>query len=145
MAGRISTLDEKLAVLGQTPEDYLPSKLEKFKKAVGYEAYLNVDLQMIREAIGTPDQSHVDEMLSFAEQANREYEADPGGDIAPFYPFVDPVGMVLTDEGKLIGLDLNRSLRNEQGKIYDIVAGLGPESFVSLPPDMVKKYTEPFK
>lgn len=28
------------------------------------------------EAIENPDQSHVDEMLSFAEQANREYEAE---------------------------------------------------------------------
>ena len=47
---------------------------------------------------------------------------------------------VWNDEGKLIGLDLNRSLRDEHGEIYDIVAGtflvvgLGPESFASLPP-----------
>ena len=50
-----------------------------------------------------------------------------------------------------IGLDLNRSLRDEHGEIYDIVAGtflvvgLGPESFASLPPDMIQKYTEQFK
>ena len=35
-----------------------------------------MDPQAIREAIENPDQSHVDEMLSFAEQANREYEAE---------------------------------------------------------------------
>lgn len=185
---RIASLEEKLKALGQTPEDYLPSELEKFKKAMGYEAYLDVDPQVIREAIENPDQSHVDEMLSFAEQANREYEAelygqqalpdkltvlvvepmkepyvkeiDPdlhalqaevGGDIAASYPFDDPVGLVLNDEGKLIGLDLNRSLRDEPGEIYDIVAGtflvvgLGSESFASLPPDMIQKYTEQFK
>ena len=341
----ISSLEEKLKALGQTPEDYLPSELEKFKEAVGYEAYLDVDPQAIRETIENPDQSHVDEMLAFAEQANREYEAelygqpspddrdnrmltsstelskdideffrqydveyaamfpndivqkhviqeylykgdtsaikaglinegrerdlaeevtplidrldayekefcmnhitpddretgetvrtprgtfhvtdmsreqmeaagygfhhesedgkylimangsrafaipsgdapehtapekltvlvvepmkepyvkeiDPGlhalqaevgGDIAASYPFDDPVGLVLNDEGKLIGLDLNRSLRDERGEIYDIVAGtflvvgLGPESFASLPPDMIQKYTEQFK
>ena len=188
MAGRISALDEKLAALGQTQEDYLPSEIEKFKDATGYEECLDVDPQAIREAIENPDQSHVDEMLSFAEQANREYEAelcgqqaapekltvlvvepmkepyvkeiDPGlhalqaevgGDIAASYPFDDPVGLVLNDEGKLIGLDLNRSLRDEHGEIYDIVAGtflvvgLGPESFASLPPDMIQKYTEQFK
>lgn len=255
MAGRISALDEKLAALGQTQEDYLPSEIEKFKDATGYEEFLDVDPQAIREAIENPDQSHVDEMLSFAEQANREYEAelygqqaaptpddretgetvrtprgtfhvtdmsreqmeaagygfhhesedgkylimangsrafaipngdapehtapqkltvlvvepmkepyvkeiDPGlhalqaevgGDIAASYPFDDPVGLVLNDEGKLIGLDLNRSLRDEHGEIYDIVAGtflvvgLGPESFASLPPDMIQKYTEQFK
>ena len=188
MAGRISALDEKLAALGQTQEDYLPSEIEKFKDATGYEECLDVDPQAIREAIENPDQTHVDEMLSFAEQANREYEAelygqpaapekltvlvvepmkepyvkeiDPGlhalqaevgGDIAASYPFDDPVGLVLNDEGKLIGLDLNRSLRDEHGEIYDIVAGtflvvgLGEESFASLSPDMIQKYTEQFK
>ena len=74
MAGRISALDEKLAALGQTQEDYLPSEIEKFKDATGYEEFLDVDPQAIREAIENPDQSHVDEMLSFAEQANQEYE-----------------------------------------------------------------------
>ncbi len=185
---RIASLEEKLKALGQTPEDYLPSELEKFKEAVGYEAYLGVDPQVIRKAIENPDQSHVDEMLAFTEQANREYEAelygqqalpdkltvlvvepmkepyvkeiDPGlhalqaevgGDIAASYPFDDPVGLVLNDEGKLIGLDLNRSLRDEHGEIYDIVAGtflvvgLGSESFASLSPDMIQKYTEQFK
>ena len=185
---RIVSLEEKLKALGQTPEDYLPSELEKFKDATSYEEFLDVDPQVIREAIENPDQSHVDEMLAFAEQANREYEAelygqqalpdkltvlvvepmkepyvkeiDPGlhalqaevgGDIAASYPFDDPVGLVLNDEGKLIGLELNRSLRDEHGEIYDIVAGtflvvgLGSESFASLPPDMIQKYTEQFK
>ena len=188
MAGLISALDEKLAALGQTQEDYLPSEIEKFKDATGYEEFLDVDPQAIRKAIENPNQSHVDEMLSFAEQANREYEAElygqqaapekltvlvvepmkepyvkeiapglhalqaeVGGDIAASYPFDDPVGLVLNDEGKFIGLDLNRSLRDEHGEIYDIVAGtflvvgLGPENFVSLPPDMIQKYTEQFK
>lgn len=255
MAGRISALDEKLAALGQTQEDYLPSEIEKFKDATGYEEFPDVDPQAIREAIENPDQSHVDEMLAFAEQVNREYEAelygqqaaptpddretgetvrtprgtfhvtdmsreqmeaagygfhhesedgkylimandsrafaipsgdapehtapekltvlvvepmkepyvkeiDPGlhalqaevgGDIAASYPFDDPVGLVLNDEGKLIGLDLNRSLRDEHGEIYDIVAGtflvvgLGEESFTSLPPELAQKYMEHFK
>ena len=78
-------------------------------------------------------------------------QAEVGGDIAASYPFDDPVGLVLNDEGKLIGLDLNRSLRDENGEIYDIVAGtflvvgLGAESFASLPPEMIQKYTEQFK
>ena len=53
-------------------------------------------------------------------------QAEVGGDIAASYPFDDPVGLVLNDEGKLIGLDLNRSLRDEHGEIYDIVAGTLP-------------------
>ena len=42
-AGRISALDEKLAALGQTQEDYLPSELEKYKEASGYEASLDIN------------------------------------------------------------------------------------------------------
>ena len=41
MAGRISALDEKLAAMGQTQEDYLPSEIEKFKDASGYEESLD--------------------------------------------------------------------------------------------------------
>ena len=255
MAGRISALDEKMAALGQTQEDYLPSEIEKFKDATGYEEFLDLDWEAVRERLQNPDKSHVDEMLSFAAQAEREYvaelsgqtpvptpddretgetvrtprgafhvtdmsreqmeaagygfhhqsedgkylimgngsrafairsgeapehaepekltvlvvepmkepyvkEIDPGlrslqaevgGDIAASYPFDDPVGLVLNDEGKLIGLDLNRSLWDDRGDIYDIVAGtflvvgLGSENFASLPPEMIQKYTEHFK
>src|SRR5699024_10169785 len=78
-------------------------------------------------------------------------QAEVGGDITASYPFSDPVGLVCNDEGKLIGLELNRGLRDEEGNLYDIMAGtflvvgLGPESFASLPPDMIQKYTEQFK
>ena len=255
MAGRISALDEKLSALGQTQEDYLPSEIEKFKDATGYEEFLDFDPAVIKAALENPDKFHADEMLAFAEQAGREYEAElfgkapepspddretgetvrtprgtfhvtdmsqeqmeavgygfhhesedgkylimangsrafaipsgdapahtapekltvlvvepmkepyvkeiapglhalqaeVGGDIAASYPFDDPVGLVLNDEGKLIGLDLNRSLRDEHGEIYDIVAGtflvvgLGEESFTSLPPELAQKYMEHFK
>lgn len=79
MGGPISALDEKLAALGQTQEDYLPSEIEKFKDAIGYEEFLDVDPAAIREAIQNPDKSHVDEILAYAEQAGREYEAELTG------------------------------------------------------------------
>ena len=78
-------------------------------------------------------------------------QAEVGGDIAASYPFSDPVGLVCNDEGKLIGLELNRGLRDEDGNLYDIMAGtflvvgLGEEDFTSLPPDLAQKYTEHFK
>ena len=75
MAGRIMALEERLAALGQTQDDYLPSELEKFKEASGYEEFLDIDPAAIREALENPDRSHVEEMLSFAEQAEREYAA----------------------------------------------------------------------
>ncbi|WP_415978360.1 antirestriction protein ArdA [Bilophila wadsworthia] len=76
MAGRISALEEKLAALGQTQEDYLPSEIEKFKDATGYEEFLDFDPAEVRAALEDPNRSRVDEMLAAAEKAEREYAAE---------------------------------------------------------------------
>ena len=73
-----------------------------------------------------------------------------GGTIAAVYPFADPVAIVYNDEGKLMGLPLNRALRDENGQSYDVVAGtflvvgLGDEDFASLSPELAQKYEEHF-
>ena len=74
-----------------------------------------------------------------------------GGSIGASYPFADdPVAIVYNDDAKLIGLPLNRSLRDENGEMYDAVAGtflvvgLGEEDFVSLSPELTQKYEEEF-
>lgn len=253
--GRIAFVEDRLNDMGPEALEQFSQRLEDFKDATGYEEFLDVDPAVIREAIQNPDKSHADEMLAFAEQAGREYEAelsgqapapspddretgetvrtprgtfyvtdmsreqmeaagyglhhqsddgkylimgngsrafairseeaqehaalekmtvlvvepmkgpyvkeiDPGlhalqaevgGDIATAYPFSDPVGLVCNDEGKLIGLELNRGLRDEHGEIYDVMAGtflvvgLSEDSFTSLTPEQVQKYTEHFK
>ena len=253
--GRIAFVEDRLNDMGPEALEQFSQRLEDFKDTTGYEEFLDVDPAVVREAIQNPDKSHVDEMLAFAEQAGREYEAelsgktpeptpddretgetvrtprgtfyvtdmsreqmeavgyglhhqsddgkylimgngarafairneeaqehaapekmtvlvveprkepylkeiDPGlhslqaevgGDIAASYPFSDPVGLVCNDEGKLIGLELNRGLRDEEGNLYDIMAGtflvvgLGEEDFTSLPPELAQKYMEHFK
>ena len=75
MAGRISALEERLAALGQTQEDYLPSEIEKFKDATGYEEFLDFDPAEVKAALEDPTKSRVDEMLAAAERAEREYAA----------------------------------------------------------------------
>ena len=74
-----------------------------------------------------------------------------GGSIGASYPFADdPVAIVYNDDAKLIGLPLNRSLRNENGEMYDAVAGtflvvgLGEEDFASLTPELAQKYEQLF-
>ena len=73
-----------------------------------------------------------------------------GGYIQAIYPFEDPVALVMNEEGKLNGSEFNRALRDEDGGIYDIVAGdflvvgLGEEDFSSLPPELMKKYEKHF-
>ena len=57
---------------------------------------------------------------------------------------------VCNDDGKLMGLPLNRSLRDENGQMYDAVAGdflvvgLGEEDFASLSPELAQKYEQLF-
>lgn len=217
MAGRISALDEKLAALGQTQEDYLPSEIEKFKEASGYEEVLDISPEPTPEdretgeTVRTPrgtfyvtDMSreqmeaagygfhHQSEDGKYLIMANgsrafairngevqehtapekmtvlvveprkepyvkeidhglHSLQAEVGGSIGAAYPFSDPVALVCHDEGKLIGLELNRGLRDDSGELYDIMAGtflvvgLGEEDFASLSPEMVQKYTDHFK
>ena len=47
-----------------------------------------------------------------------------GGYLEAVYPFEQPVALVCCESGKLDGLPLNRALRDVDGDIYDIVAGI---------------------
>ena len=90
-----------------------------------------------------PKQVEIDPDLKSLQQA-------VGGNIGASYPFSDPVAIVYNDEGKLMGLPLNRALRDESGEAYDVVAGtflvvgLGEEDFASLTPELAQKYEEHF-
>ena len=86
-----------------------------------------------------PQQVEIDNDLKALQQA-------VGGSIGASYPFADdPVAIVYNDDGKLMGLPLNRALRDENGQMYDAVAGtflvvgLGEEDFVSLTPELAQK------
>lgn len=74
-----------------------------------------------------------------------------GGTIQAVYPFDDPVAIVCNDEGKLMGMEYNRALRDENGNIYDILCGpcflcgLAEESFTSLPEELLEKYRQRFQ
>lgn len=65
-----------------------------------------------------------------------------GGYISFTYPFKEDVGIVLNDEGKLLGLPFNRALRDENGNPYDIingdflVVGLTDDDISSLSPEL---------
>ena len=63
-----------------------------------------------------PQQVEIDDDLKALQQA-------VGGSIGASYPFEDPVAIVYNDDGKLMGLPLNRALRDENGEMYDAVAG----------------------
>ena len=90
-----------------------------------------------------PQQVEIDNDLKALQQA-------VGGSIGASYPFEDPVAIVYNDDGKLMGLPLNRALWDEDGLMYDVIAGtflvvgLGEEDFTSLSPELAQKYEEEF-
>ena len=91
-----------------------------------------------------PQQVEIDNDLKALQEA-------VGGFIGASYPFADdPVAIVYNDDGKLMGLPLNRALRDKDGQMYDAVAGdflvvgLGEEDFASLTPEMAQKYEQLF-
>ena len=91
-----------------------------------------------------PQQVEIDNDLKALQQA-------VGGSIGASYPFEDPVAIVYNDDGKLMGLPLNRALWDEDGLMYDAIArtflvvGLGEEDFVSLSPELAQKYEDVYK
>ena len=74
-----------------------------------------------------------------------------GGLIQVVYPYTDKVGLMLNDEGKLLGMKPNRSLKDEDGNLYDIIAGtfyvvgLDEENFCSLSDELIEKYMKEFE
>lgn len=91
------------------------------------EAELEHDLESMRRCV----------------DGNIEAVYEPGGRGA---------ALICNDEGKLLGLPLNRALRDEEGEIYDVIAGSffvcgappDSESFASLTGEQVDYWMERF-
>ena len=75
-----------------------------------------------------------------------------GGMIQAVYPFEEPVALVCNDEGKLLGMPLNRGLFMEN-ILYDVIAGTflicgaPPDSdhFTSLTKEQISCFRERFQ
>lgn len=117
----------------------------------------NVEMKHEPAAEKTDDVIKV--LLVEPEQYPRKVEISPGleslqkavgGDIEAVYPYSDNVALVMNESGKIDGLPLNRALRDDEGQIYDAVAGsflvvgLGEEDFSSLTDQQMEKYEKLF-
>ena len=79
-------------------------------------------------------------------------QAVVGGLIEAVYPFEDSVALICNEEGKINGMPLNRCLRDEDGKIVDVIAGTfficgapaDSSSFTSLTDEQIEAYTQRF-
>ena len=76
-----------------------------------------------------------------------------GGMIEEYMPWDDEVAIVCNEEGKMNGLPLNRGIKNEEGRLQDIIAGdfficyapIESEKFLSMPPELEEKYLKKFE
>lgn len=102
--------------------------------------------------------------IIIVERGKRPYEAElecdlesmqhcVGGAIEAVYePGGRDAALICNDEGKLLGLPLNRTLRDENGEIYDVIAGTfficgtppDNESFTSLTNEQVDYWLKRF-
>ena len=123
------------------------------------EDFIDVDFKTVGEKEMSKDKKELDVLLvkpnEYPQKVTigaelKALQQAVGGNIGASYPFSDPVAIVYNDDGKLMGLPLNRALRDEDGQMYDAVAGtflvvgLGEEDFASLTPEMAQKYERLF-
>ena len=75
------------------------------------------------------------------------------GPIEEYMPFTDEVAIICNDESKMRGMELNRAIYDEEGRMMDVIAGpffiayapIESENFLSLPEPLQEKYMEKFK
>lgn len=81
----------------------------------------------------------------------KSLQTEVGGNIQAVYPFDEEAAVICNEEGKINGLELNRALKDDNGRIYDVIAGtflicgLDGDRFGSLPDDLIRKFSEQFK
>jgi len=85
------------------------------------------------------------------ENTLKSLQNEVGGCIQAVYPWEDEVAIVADDEAKLKDKSLNRALLDEDGRVYDIIAGtflivgLAEESFCSLTDELAEKFANLFE
>ena len=81
----------------------------------------------------------------------KSLQKEVGGTIQALYPFEEEAAVICNDKGKINGMELNCALRDDNGRVYDIIAGpflicgLDGDRFGSLPDELISKFSEQFK
>ena len=87
------------------------------------------------------------------EDSLRAMQEMVGGRIEEYMPWEEEVAIICNEEGKMMGLPLNRGIKDEKGHLQDIIAGdfficyapVESEKFLSMPPELEEKYLKKFE
>ena len=146
-AGRIAAIEAMLDDLGQGEHDALSLELAEYKAAIRYDPSKDIQETMTVLVVEPRKPPYTAEIPVGLDGL----AAAVDGPIAATYPFADQVALICNDEGRNMGLELNRALYDGRGQVYDVVpgtfviAGLGDGCFTSLPEDMIEKYAQRFQ
>ena len=146
-AGKIAAIEAMLSDLGQNEHDVLPQELAEYKAAIRYDPEKDIQETMTVLVVEPRKPPYTAEILVGLDGLTTAVD----GPIAATYPFADQVALICNDEGRNMGLELNRALYDGRGQVYDVVpgtfviAGLGNGCFTSLPEDMIEKYAQRFQ
>ncbi len=135
--------------LNQTEQDVLPMEMAEHKAGTRYDPAADTSVEKIRVLVVEPRKAPY---VAEVEPSVCTLEYEVGGAFLPIYPSNDLVAILYNKEGKKQGLELNRSLYDEDGNLYEILAGtflvVGWEEanqFTSLSDEMIRKYTQKFQ
>ena len=146
-AGKIAGIEAMLDDLGQNEHDVLPQELAEYKAAIRYDPSKDFQETMTVLVVEPRKPPYTAEIPVGLDGLTAAVD----GPIAATYPFADQVALICNDEGRNMGLELNRALYDGRGQVYDVVpgtfviAGLGDGCFTSLPEDMIEKYAQRFQ
>ena len=87
------------------------------------------------------------------EDSLRAMQEMVGGRIEEYMPWEEEVAIICNEEGKMMGLPMNRALRDEDEQIYDVICGTfflcaappDEENFCSLSDEQIDRFTDLFR
>lgn len=132
---------------GQSWYEYFDGTLEDIPDEYRISGGKEQSVEKITVLVVEPEKKpYVKEIEHTLKNLQNEVE----GGIEAVYPFEDRVAIICNDEHKFNGSKLNRCLRDDNGEVYDIlagnflIAGLTEDNFGSLTPEQIEKFTDYF-
>lgn len=132
---------------GEEWNEYYDGSLEDIPEEYRLTGMEEREAEKIKVLVIEPmKKPYVKEIEHTLENLQREVE----GSIEAVYPFEDKAAIICNDDHKFNGSQLNRCLRNENGEVYDIlagnfmVAGLTEYDFGSLTDEQIDRYSNLF-